>query len=232
MTDQTKFTNKPTEPQPSYHTKEETDGSVSRGILNILLVFLESAITLILRFDPTLRQLAYPLATRGTVVCIRTYLPHVQFYATFGYRGVLLDDRLPVHKDTPDMTVNAYSFQLINAITTHSSSSVESLQIRGSQEDAHDFKAFLVQLGVGGVIHNLLKKFKSKPAPTPEEKAQKQENYKAKIAEQSARIDELTLHNHRLSTALIETKNKQKTTLIALVVTSVIALVAIIMHFI
>lgn len=220
------------DPQPTYRTDTDADIGVTRGLLNILLVFLESAITLILRFDPTLRQLAYPLAERGTVVCIRTYLPHTQFYATFGYRGVLLDDRLPANKSAPDMTVNAYSFQLINAITTHSESSVDSLQIRGGQDDTHDFKAFLVRLGVGGVIQNLLAKFKGKPAPTPEEKAEKQENYKIKIAEQSARIDELTLHNHRLNTALLELQSKQKSTLIALVVVCVIAIVAIIMNFV
>lgn len=233
MTDpQPTHNTKPSNPQPTYRTDDGDNGGVSRGLLNVLLVFLESAITLILRFDPKLRQLAYPLAERGTVVCIRTYLPHVQFYATFGYRGVLLDDRLPNDKTTPDMTVNAYSFQLINAITTHSSGSVESLQIRGSHEDVHDFKAFLVQLGVGGVIQNLLGKVKGKPAPTPEQKAEKQENYKAKIAEQSARIDELTMHNHKLNTALIELQGKQKSTFIALVVVGIIALVAIIMNFI
>lgn len=220
------------DPQPTYRTDAEADIGVTRGLLNILLVFLESAITLILRFDPTLRQLAYPLAERGTVVCVRTYLPHTQFYVTFGYRGVLLDDRLPANKTAPDMTVNAYSFQLINTLTTHSESSVDALQIRGSQDDTQDFKAFLVRLGVGGVIQNLLAKFKGKPAPTPEEKAEKQENYKAKIAEQSARIDELTLHNHRLNTALLELQSKQKSTLIALVVACVIALVAIIMNFV
>ena len=130
------------------------------------------------------------------------------------------------------MTVYAYSFQLMNAITTHKSSSVESLQIRGDHEDVHDFKAFLVQLGVGGVIQNLLGKVKGKPAPTPEQKAEKQENYKAKIAEQSARIDELTVHNHKLNTALIELQGKQKSTFIALVVVGVIALIAIIMNFV
>lgn len=221
---------KPTDPQPTYRSDND-EGGVSRGLLNVLLVFLESAITLVLRFDPTLRQFAYPLAKRGTVVCIRTYLPHVQFYATFGYRGILLDDRLPSHKNTPDMTVNAYSFQLVTALTTHSTSSVESLQIRGSQDDVREFKAFLVQLGVGGIIQNLLNKVKGKPAPTPEEKLKKQEDYKAKIAEQSLRIDELTVHNHRLNTALIEAQSKQKSTFIALVMVSVIALVAIIMNF-
>ncbi|WP_253850305.1 hypothetical protein [Moraxella nonliquefaciens] len=217
------------DPQPTYHTSD--DDGLSRGLLNILLVFLESAITLALRFDPTLRKLAYPLAERGTVVCIRTYIPHVQFYATFGYRGVLLDDRLPIDKTTPNMTVNAYSFQLISAITTHSSSSIESLQIRGNHQDVHDFKEFLMRLGVAGVIQNLLGKIKGKPAPDPEQKAKKQEDHKAKIAEQSARIDELTLQNHKLTTALAELQGKQKSTFIALVVVGIIALIAIIMNF-
>ena len=214
--------------------KEQTQPSgFARGFLNVLLVFLESAITLVLRFDPALRKLAYPLASSDKVVCIRTYLPHTHIYATFGYRGVLLDDRLPAGKEAADMTINAYSFQLVNVLTTHNQSAVDALQIRGETEDVAQLKAFLLQLGVGGVVQNLLQMIRGKQQkPTPEEKQQKQENYKAKIAEQSAQIQTLTTENHKLSTALQEWQSKQQSTQKALIVVSIVALLAIVANFI
>ncbi|MDO4896955.1 MAG: hypothetical protein Q3971_06275 [Moraxella sp.] len=214
-----------TKPTPQ---KELT--TLSRGFLNVLLVFLESAITLVLRFDPNLRKLAYPLANKDIVVCIRTYLPHTQIYATFGFRGVLLDDCLPPNKTHADILVNAYSFQLLNVLKSHSQSAVEALQIRGEQADVAEFKAFLVQLGIGGVIHNLLQKFKGDPAPTPQEREQKQENYKAKIATLESELSQASTENARLKTALAEMTSKQQSTKIALIVMSVIAFVAVVSH--
>lgn len=222
-------TNKPNE--PTTPTTSQT-GTISRGFLNVLLVFLESAITLALRFDPKLRELAYPLASSDKVVCIRTYLPHTQIYATFGYRGVLLDDRLPVNRANADITINAYSFQLLGLLTNHNPASVDGLQIRGDSQDIAHLKAFLVRLGVGGVIQTLLEKIKGKQhKPTEEERQQKQENYKAKIAEQEKIIDSLTITNDRLNTSLIELQSKQKSTQTALIAACVVALVAIVLHF-
>ena len=192
--------------------------TLSRGFLNVLLVFLESVITLVLRFDPKLRELAYPLANKDIVVCIRTYLPHVQIYVTFGFRGILLDDRLPPNKSHADIMVNAYSFQLFNILKSHSQSAVDALQIRGEQSDVAEFKAFLVQLGIGGAIQNLLQKFKTDPAPTSEEREQKQENYKAKISELEKQLATVKTENARLTTALAEMTSKQKSTKITLII--------------
>ncbi|WP_261868760.1 hypothetical protein [Psychrobacter sp. JCM 18901] len=65
--------------------------TLSHSFLNIILVFIESALTLLLRLDPELRKAAYPLAKQGTVVALRLYLPHVEVFATFSTKGVLLD---------------------------------------------------------------------------------------------------------------------------------------------
>lgn len=218
-----------TTPKPQSQ-KEAT--TFSRGFLNVFLVFLESAITLVLRFDPKLRELAYPLADKDTVVCIRTYLPHTQIYVTFGFRGILLDDRLPPNKTHADIMVNAYSFQLMNVLKSHNQSSVDALQIRGEQADVAEFKAFLVRLGVGGAIQNLLQKFKGEPAPTPQEREQKQENYKAKISELENKLAVATTENARLKTALAEMTGKQKSTKTALIIMSIVAIVAVICVFV
>lgn len=216
---------------PTNATPQKQASTFSHGFLNVLLVFLESAITLVLRFDPKLRELAYPLASKEIVVCIRTYLPHMQIYVTFGFRGILLDDRLPPNKSHADIMVNAYSFQLLSVLKSHSQSSVDALQIRGEQADVAEFKAFLVQLGIGGAIQNLLQKFKGDPAPTPQEREQKQEKYKAKIIQLESQLSTLTTENARLNTALAEMTGKQKSTKIALIIMSIVAVVAIICVF-
>lgn len=219
------------EPTPQLHhdSSDEQNGVLSRSALNVLLVFLESAITLVLRFDPKLRELAYPLASQDKIVCIRTYLPHTQVYATFGYRGVLLDDRLPPDR-TADITINAYTFQLFNLLTNHNPKSVDGLQIRGETDDVAQLKAFLVQLGVGGVIDNLLGKVK-KDKPTQEEREEKAERTKAKIAKLEEQVATLASENARLTTALAEMTSKQKSTKTALVVISIVALIAVASHF-
>ncbi|WP_066802118.1 hypothetical protein [Moraxella oblonga] len=223
-------TTKPTSEHPKELPPNETmTGVFSRSALNVLLVFLESAITLVLRFDPKLRELAYPLANQDKIVCIRTYLPHTQIYATFGYRGVLLDDRLPPNR-TADITINAYTFQLFNLLTNHNPKSVDGLQIRGETDDVAQLKAFLVQLGIGGVIDNLLGKVK-KDKPTAEEREKKAERTKAKIAKLEEQVATLANENAHLTTALAETASKQKSTKMALIVMSVVALIAVMSHF-
>lgn len=211
----------------------KNSGVISHGVLNVLLVFLESAITLMLRFNPKLRQLAYPLAQDNVIVCIRTYLPHVQIFATFNHHGVLLDNELPDPQKQADILVNAYSFQLMNILSNHSTDAVEKLQIRGEAEQVAQFKEFLVQLGMGGVIDHLLRKVKKTPdsKPTPEERAEKISELKEKILSQSTKINELNTQNARLSTQLAEAKTKQKSTFTGFIIASLVAIAALISHF-
>ncbi|OOR87763.1 hypothetical protein B0181_09910 [Moraxella caviae] len=199
---------------------------MSRGLLNVLLVFVESAITLVLRFDPELRRLAYPLAEKSKVVCIRTYLPHTQLYATFSHRGVLLDNELAAGHNA-DITINAYSFQLVNALMGHNPDHIDVLQMRGDTQDVQHLKAFMTRLGVGGVIQNVLNKVRGNPKdkPTPEQKAQKLSDYREQINEQAQQINALDKDNRRLKTQLAELENKQKATFKGMVIACVLALI-------
>lgn len=208
-----------------------SDAVISRGFLSVILVFLESALTLMLRFDGTLRKLAYPLAESGKVVCIRSYLPHTKVYATFSYRGVLLDDVLPANKTAPDVMINAYSWQLGNVLTSHNPKAVDALQIRGEAADVEAVKAFLVRAGIGGALQSLLGKIKGKPPATPEQKAEKLADYKAKIDEQNEKISTLTTQNRRLNTQLAEIQGKQRSTKIAFIFTLIVAVIALVSHF-
>ncbi|MDX2372741.1 hypothetical protein NJD71_01205 [Psychrobacter sp. PP-21] len=201
--------------------------TLSHSLLNIILVFIESALTLLLRLDPELRKAAYPLAKQGTVVALRLYLPHVEVFATFSTKGVLLDAQLPVGRSEPDVVINAYSIQVINAITTHDRETTEKLQMRGESLQVQLVKQFIIQLGLGSLIQGLIRKIKGgkgKTKPTDAEMAEKKDNYKQRIKEQQTQINTLTIKNRELETTVKELQSKQKT----LVVVTVVALVIMI----
>lgn len=209
--------------------------TLSHSFLNIILVFIESALTLLLRLDPELRKAAYPLAKQETVVALRLYLPHVEVFATFTTKGVLLDDRLPIGRSEPDVIINAYSIQVINAIITHDTESTEKLQMRGESVQVQLVKQFIMQLGFGSLIQGLIKKIKgskSKNKPTEAEMAEKKESYKLRIKEQQTQINTLTIKNRELETTVKELQSKQKTFIITAIIFAVIAIAAIIALFI
>ena len=201
--------------------------TLSHSFSNIILVFIESALTLLLRLDPELRRAAYPLAKQGTVVALRLYLPHVEIFATFSTKGVLLDAQLPIDRSEPDVIINAYSLQVINAITTHDSETTEKLQMRGESMQVQLVKQFIMQLGLGSLIQGLIKKIKGgkgKSKPTESDLAEKKENYRLRIKEQQTQINTLTIKNRELETTVKELQSKQK----MLVIVTVAALVIMI----
>ena len=205
--------------------------TLSHSFLNIILVFIESALTLLLRLDPELRKAAYPLAKQGTVVALRLYLPHVEVFATFSTKGVLLDAQLPIGRSEPDVVINAYSIQVINAITTHDSETTEKLQMRGESIQVQLVKQFIMQLGLGSLIQGLIKKMKggkAKTKPTEADLEEKKNNYKLRIKEQQTQINTLTIKNRELETTVRELQSKQKTLMIVTVVALVIMIGSVI----
>lgn len=209
--------------------------TLSHSLLNIILVFIESALTLLLRLDPELRRAAYPLAKQSTVVCVRMYLPHVEVYATFSYKGVLLDANLPVGRTEPDVIINAYSIQVLSALTSHDIETADKLQMRGDSVQVQLVKQFILQMGFGSLIQSIIKKFKAgsgKPKPSEAELASKKEDYKHRITEQQTQINTLTIKNRELETTVKELQSKQKTWMITAIVAIIMALGLIITLFI
>ena len=207
--------------------------TLSHSLVNIILVFIESALTLLLRLDPELRKAAYPLAKQGTVVCLRLYLPHTQIFATFSYKGILLDANLPADRQEPDIIINAYSIELIKAVATHNSHVVDKLQMRGESSQVQLVRAFITQIGLGGLIQGVIKRFKgadNKHNSTQSD--EKDNNYKLRITEQQTQINTLTIKNRELEMTVKELHSKQKALLIAAVIATVFALIAIIAFFI
>lgn len=206
-----------------------SQNSISNSLLNVVLVFAESAITLVLRFDANLRKAVYPLAQKSTVVCVRSYLPHTQFYATFTNKGILLDSELPHSATEPDVVINAYSHQLINSLVSNDVTQINKITMRGGTETVNEVRNFLSQLGVASLFQGIIKTVKGKDKEKAEEaKEENKPDYKARIEEQQQQLNALSMRNRELEISLKEAHSKQKTTMIALIVASLIAIAAVI----
>lgn len=81
--------------------------NIAYTALNVVLVIIETLLTLLLRFDGNLRRAVYPRTT-NTVLCIHSYVPNVTFYATFTINGILLDRQLQPSQQV-DVTINGFT---------------------------------------------------------------------------------------------------------------------------
>lgn len=202
---------------------------LTHSFLSILLVLIEAVLALVLRLDGNLRRIAYPLVKAQTLVCIRTYLPHTQVYASFSSKGVLLDTALPSHR-TPDVTINAYSHELFLALAGNNVERIDRLQMRGDGEQITLVRAFLLALGIGGLFGVLFKKFRPKSDIDGETNHQKQDDIaklKASLSQKNKEIQLLNSNNSQLSAQLAELQGKYNTIKIALIVMTIITLIAI-----
>ena len=147
-----------------------------------------------------------------------------------------MDAQLPIGRSEPDVVINAYSIQVINAITTHDSETTEKLQMRGESIQVQLVKQFIMQLGLASLIQGLIKKIKgdkTKTKPTEADLEEKKNNYKLRIKEQQTQINTLTIKNRELETTVKELQSKQKTLMIVTVIALMImigSVIAILMN--
>ena len=107
--------------------------NIAPTALNVVLVIIETLLTLLLRFDADLRKVVYPLATTNTVVRIHAYIPNVTFYVTFTVNGILLDSQLQPSQQV-DVTINGFTWQIAQNLFTNQPKAIEQLQIRGEAQ--------------------------------------------------------------------------------------------------
>lgn len=207
---------------------------LTHSLLSVVLVLIEAILALVLRLDARLRRVVYPLVKADTLVCIRTYLPHTQVYASFTYKGVLLDIDPPKGR-MPDVIINAYSHELFLAVMGGSHDKIDALQMRGNGEHIRLIQIFLSHLGIGSVIETLIAKVRPKPVSN-EQKAQKQQdeiaNLKTTLAKTTQENQQLYSDNKRLATELAELQGKFKTAKIVLMVSMLITALALLSHLI
>lgn len=214
-------------------TSTTTENPIAKSILNVTLVIVETFITLVLRFDENLRKIVYPLAKDNVVVCVRSYVPHITLYATFSYHGVLLDSELRQEQQV-DVTINAFTLQLFQAIFTHDVRSIDKLQMRGEALRVEQVKRFLLSIGVGQAIQNLAQTVKGKTQKNKNEDNDEKDKlakilaYKNRIDEQQTQINTLTVEKTQLTVINDELKSKNKILMMSLGVSVLITIFCII----
>lgn len=202
--------------------------TLSQTALNVILVMIETLLTLLLRFDGQLRQLAYPLAQTNTVVCLRSYVPHVTFYATFTVNGILLDSELQPSQQV-DVTINGFTWQIAQAVFLHNPTVVGQLQLRGERDKVEQVNAFLLGIGVTQSLQNIKQSVlgdksdkddetDKKPKTTPQQ-------YRDRIAEQQTQINQLTIAQVEFDTHLAQLKSQNKLLKIVLAVVIVLCVI-------
>lgn len=210
-------------------------------LLNVVLAVVETIITLLLRFDAPLRQAAYPLAHNNTVVCVRSYVPHVTFYATFTVNGVLLDSQLQPSQQV-DVTINGFTWQIAQAIFTNQPKAIDALQMRGEADDVAHVTHFLNTVGVVQVVQQLIASISKKgkksaqpdgknPDKNPDTALSKQQaiaEYKARISAQESQINALTIEQAQHHAQIAELNSKNKTLTIALAVVAVLWVITLV----
>lgn len=188
--------------------------TLSQNALNVVLVIIETLLTLLLRFDAQLRQRVYPLAQNNTVVCIHSYVPQVTIYATFTVNGILLDSQLQPNQQV-DVTINGFTWEIAQAIFVNKPAIVEKLQIRGERDKAEQVKAFLMAIGIASVVQNIVASLFNKQ----DKKTDSQDDtnskinvteYRLRISEQQNTINQLTLEQTELNAQIKQLHSQNK----------------------
>lgn len=212
---------------PNVNDTVTAEPSFSQTALNVILMLVETLLTLLLRFDANLRQVMYPLAQDNTVVCIRSYVPHTTIYATFTVNGILLDSQLHQNQQV-DVTINGFTWQIAQAILTHNLPVIEQLQLRGSLDKVALVKNFLLAVGIAPIVERVQQTIGKKGAKAtasdsdsdPQDASNKDSQpknakpteaaVKARIQEQQNTINQLTIDKTAVQTEILQLKSKNK----------------------
>lgn len=212
---------------PVQQSTPSTTQDFNQTALDIILVVLETLLALLLRFDADLRQRAYPLVKNNTVVCVRSYVPHVTIYATFTVNGILLDKELNPNQNV-DITINGFTWQIAQAIFSHKPSVIDQLQFRGELEPVSLLKDFLLTIGVANVVKTLVDSVTGKKTKTEDKPKPTVNEYKARIQEQEQQINNLTIQQAEYTSAIAELQSQNKILKIGLALAVVLFIMSVI----
>lgn len=163
-----------------------------RPAVAILLVIIESALSVALRLDKGLRQKVYPLVHANMRWSIRTYLPHVIVYVSFTPNGILLDSTPPDDEGEPDVIISGSLMAVVRSALLSDSRIISKLQFRGESEDISVSREFLANLGLQHVASNMFGRLRQIDKSENDSQEKLLVNYKSQIDEQQNTIDTLS----------------------------------------
>ena len=194
----------------NFQTSTNAPSNIATTALNVVLVIIETLLTLLLRFDADLRKVVYPLATTNTVVRIHAYVPSVTFYVTFTVNGILLDSQLQPSQQV-DMTINGFTWQIAQNLFTNQPKAIEQLQIRGEAQKTEEVKAFLHQIGINQLLQVITKAVKGDKDKQKTKKPIKTDaDYKQQVETLNSQVNAAAVQNTALEAQIVELKSKNQ----------------------
>nr|WP_313012318.1 hypothetical protein [Moraxella sp. CTOTU48841] len=194
----------------NFQTSTNAPSNIATTALNVVLVIIETLLTLLLRFDADLRKTVYPLATTNTVVRIHAYVPSVTFYMTFTVNGILLDSQLQPSQQV-DVTINGFTWQIAQNLFTNQPKAIEQLQIRGEAQKMGEVKAFLHQIGINQLLQVITKAVKGDKDKQKTKKPTKTDtDYKQQVEALNSQVNAAAVQNTALEAQIVELKSKNQ----------------------
>lgn len=194
----------------NFQTSTNAPSNIATTALNVVLVIIETLLTLLLRFDADLRKTVYPLATTNTVVRIHAYVPSVTFYMTFTVNGILLDSQLQPSQQV-DVTINGFTWQIAQNLFTNQPKAIEQLQIRGEAQKTEEVKAFLHQIGINQLLQVITKAVKGDKDKQKTKKPIKTDaDYKQQVETLNSQVNAANLQKTALEAQIVELKSKNQ----------------------
>ena len=193
----------------NFQTSTNAPSNIATTALNVVLVIIETLLTLLLRFDADLRKTVYPLATTNTVVRIHAYVPSVTFYMTFTVNGILLDSQLQPSQQV-DVTINGFTWQIAQNLFTNQPKAIEQLQIRGEVQKMAEVKAFLHQIGINQLLQVITKAVKGDKDKQKTKKPTKTDtDYKQQVEALNSQVNAANLQKTALEAQIVETRGNR-----------------------
>lgn len=194
----------------NFQTSTNAPSNIATTALNVVLVIIETLLTLLLRFDADLRKTVYPLATTNTVVRIHAYVPSVTFYMTFTVNGILLDSQLQPSQQV-DVTINGFTWQIAQNLFTNQPKAIEQLQIRGEAQKTEEVKAFLHQIGINQLLQVITKAVKGDKDKQKTKKPIKTDaDYKQQVETLNSQVNAANLQITALEAQIVELNSKNQ----------------------
>lgn len=194
----------------NFQTSTNAPSNIATTALNVVLVIIETLLTLLLRFDADLRKTVYPLATTNTVVRIHAYVPSVTFYMTFTVNGILLDSQLQPSQQV-NVTINGFTWQIAQNLFTNQPKAIEQLQIRGEAQKTEEVKAFLHQIGINQLLQVITKAVKGDKDKQKTKKPIKTDaDYKQQVETLNSQVNAANLQITALEAQIVELNSKNQ----------------------
>ena len=194
----------------NFQTSTNAPSNIATTALNVVLVIIETLLTLLLRFDADLRKVVYPLATTNTVVRIHAYVPSVTFYVTFTANRILLSSQLQPSQQV-DMTINGFTWQIAQNLFTNQPKAIVQLQIRGEAQKTEEVKAFLHQIGINQLLQVITKAVKGDKDKQKTKKPIKTDaDYKQQVETLNSQVNAANLQKTALEAQIVELKSKNQ----------------------